>query len=64
MTAHTLYTVTFRAAAGNAGIRALRGMLKVALRRFSLRAIEVRARPPPPALAAEDSKPVQNRRPR
>jgi hypothetical protein len=37
-----LYTVTFRPLPGTDGIRALRGTLKVALRRFRLRCIDAR----------------------
>ena len=33
------FTVTFRGAAGGAGVRALRALLKAALRRYGLRAI-------------------------
>jgi hypothetical protein len=38
----TVFTVTFRAPAGSAGIHALRALLKTALRRFGLRATDVR----------------------
>jgi hypothetical protein len=37
----SIFTVTFRAPAGSAGIHPLRALLKTALRRFGLRAIDM-----------------------
>jgi hypothetical protein len=42
MSRSATFTVTFTAARGSDGIRALRGTLKLALRRFALRAVDVR----------------------
>jgi len=42
MSRSATFTVTFTAARGGDGIRALRGTLKLALRRFGLRAVDVR----------------------
>ncbi len=39
--AATTYTVTFTAAPGSDSVRALRGTLKLALRRYGLRAIDI-----------------------
>jgi hypothetical protein len=44
-----IFTVTFRAPAGSAGIHALRALLKTALRRFGLRATDVREENAPAA---------------
>ncbi len=40
--AGTIFTVTFHAPAGGAGIHALRALLKTALRRFGLRCTDIR----------------------
>jgi hypothetical protein len=42
MTKSSTYTVTFRARPGVDGVRALRAVLKFALRRFGLQAIDAR----------------------
>ena len=41
MSRSATFTVTFTAARGSDAIRALRGILKLALRRFGLRAVDV-----------------------